>query len=521
MAGTTGVPVFHSCSRQENRYVIARSALLLMSASLLAGCGVNPFNLSSLPGAPKVEVRNEATHAFLKTSGPGQVDSLGLNMDLRDAAADGEVVGLAVSGGGMRASAFTLGVLEGLEELQLGADSRNVLDRVDFISAISGGSWAVAAYLADRADKPGGSLKANHSKIVQRFAETETIKVSCWANGMIGSVTLEKTFNDIYSGDNGATLPQVFFGSSLYPSQSPFVFTADFLRHYEVSELGDYCVPNRLKLPPEPEGDFGLGQVPIGYAASASGTVPAFTSAFARTRLCEGNRYSFCNTKKARKSADTIQLVDGGVYDNLGYKVAFERLMSLRRQKGKLPPATMVLIDSGTEELDQTVRYSRRNNSNLLGYAAATSFSNQDATYARLARTQFEAVGLRPENVVLIDFGSLAGFDPQEHPDALDGLALLADFAARGVRCTGDDGQPVKAPNRLERPVEVPAVEDSLNTLREKGEDCLRMNFVRAGYLHKTTYKYDEYAFALRYQLGKFAVRVHRSKLAAALARTP
>lgn len=54
-------------------------------------------------------------------------------------------LGLALSGGGTRAAAFSLGVLEGLRELR-GADGRPVLDRLEFISSVSGGSVAAAHY---------------------------------------------------------------------------------------------------------------------------------------------------------------------------------------------------------------------------------------------------------------------------------------------------------------------------------------------------------------------------------------
>lgn len=281
--------------------------------------------------------------------------------------------------------------------------------------------------------------------------------------------------------------------------------------------LGDACEPERLTVT-----DHAIDSVPIGYAASASGTVPGFTSTFGVTDLCKGTQYSFCNFDKSRKSRDYVQIVDGGVYDNLGYKTAFEHLMMLREAaRGRLPPATMIMIDSGTDEPYQSVRPSERNYSNPLGYAFASSFANQDATYTRLSELQFRSLGVRRKNTVLLDFDSLAGFDPEVYPHALDGLPELVDYAARGVRCLADDPKKGRAPNSLKRPDVLPEVAKSLAVLKTRGGDCLRMNFVRAGYLHKTTYKYDEYAFLLRYQLGKLAVRMNASKLIAALDRSP
>ena len=48
-------------------------------------------------------------------------------------------IGLAFSGGGIRSNAFQLGLLSGLHEIEF-------LKKVDYISAVSGGSWAAGAY---------------------------------------------------------------------------------------------------------------------------------------------------------------------------------------------------------------------------------------------------------------------------------------------------------------------------------------------------------------------------------------
>ena len=55
---------------------------------------------------------------------------------------------LAFSGGGTRAAAFAYGVLEELAAtpVMLGGQSRRLLDEVDLISAVSGGSFTAAYY---------------------------------------------------------------------------------------------------------------------------------------------------------------------------------------------------------------------------------------------------------------------------------------------------------------------------------------------------------------------------------------
>src|SRR6185295_14660927 len=61
---------------------------------------------------------------------------------------DTTIVGLAFSGGGTRAAAFSYGMLKGLEATPLPNDpsGRSMLDSVRFISGVSGGSITAAYY---------------------------------------------------------------------------------------------------------------------------------------------------------------------------------------------------------------------------------------------------------------------------------------------------------------------------------------------------------------------------------------
>ena len=73
---------------------------------------------------------------------------------------------LAFSGGGTRAAAFAYGVLEELAAtpVVLGGRPRRLLDEVDLISAVSGGSFTAAYYglygfqaLRQKLSRPQGS----------------------------------------------------------------------------------------------------------------------------------------------------------------------------------------------------------------------------------------------------------------------------------------------------------------------------------------------------------------------------
>ena len=56
---------------------------------------------------------------------------------------EGKKIGLALSGGGYRAAAYHIGTLRALHKL-------NVLDKVDVISSVSGGSITAAYYVLNK-----------------------------------------------------------------------------------------------------------------------------------------------------------------------------------------------------------------------------------------------------------------------------------------------------------------------------------------------------------------------------------
>jgi NTE family protein len=60
---------------------------------------------------------------------------------MRETTRAASTLGLALSGGGSRAAAFHIGTLQGLAEVEL-------LDAVDVVSSVSGGSVFAAAWFA-------------------------------------------------------------------------------------------------------------------------------------------------------------------------------------------------------------------------------------------------------------------------------------------------------------------------------------------------------------------------------------
>src|SRR4051794_23328368 len=104
------------------------TALLL--ATLLAGCATRPVNPPITQTDPRTGYRFEVRQSMAKN-----------NKD--------NLVVLAFSGGGTRAAAFSYGVLEFLRRTDVitpNGDKVRLLDSIDVITGVSGGSFTALAY---------------------------------------------------------------------------------------------------------------------------------------------------------------------------------------------------------------------------------------------------------------------------------------------------------------------------------------------------------------------------------------
>jgi NTE family protein len=97
-----------------------------------------------LAGCAAFEVRNEPLNRPLTGKA---ADALAAGRDDKSVA-DDLMVGLAFSGGGTRAAAFSFGVLSEIDRTRVSsrAGSGSLLDRVNFVSGVSGGSVLTAYY---------------------------------------------------------------------------------------------------------------------------------------------------------------------------------------------------------------------------------------------------------------------------------------------------------------------------------------------------------------------------------------
>ncbi|MGC3996427.1 MAG: patatin-like phospholipase family protein [Anaeromyxobacter sp.] len=179
---------------------VRRPQLLAALALLLAACAHHP-------GTPRLERAGGPGYRMSEAHRPGQSDDL--------------LVILAISGGGMRAASLGYGALEELRRTTIVADGqpRRLLDEVDVITAISGGTLP-AAYYGLRGEK---TFEEFGPRVTSRNLERELVKrilsPSSWFRLPSGTFNRSDLFAEIYDQTvfDGAT-----FGD-LQQAGGPFI----------------------------------------------------------------------------------------------------------------------------------------------------------------------------------------------------------------------------------------------------------------------------------------------------------
>jgi len=469
-------------------------------AMLLASC-TSIIRFQSLPWPTNVDVHDKETIDFLKKFPPID-EKMGHGLAYKDMAKDQRLVGLAISGGGARAAAFTLGVMSELQNVRTTDGSSNALERIDFMSSISGGGWAAAAYLNYRAaskDPQNFNLEEAFPEIRDDFVSASNGDRKCWSRTMRNMRHGNSTFGKVYDPNRAYKLPRVYFNAALMPAHSPFLFTDGFFENYQVTKLG--ACSDEEKIP-----FSGLKDLKISYAAATSGSVPAFYYAYAETDLCNDNNKSFCHPQKGGAKS-YLRLVDGGLYDNIGYKAAYELMHGFKNDK-RFVKRAMITINTGTSTDFKTISPSKKKNHFLLTTAKNGVFAVQDSTFERWYKPIFQSIGV--EQPLLLNFYSTANFMPKDEQHLKD-MDMLADKAARQVDCFIGNKYLKAESSKLSN--HIPTYLESLKKLKAKGGDCLSENFYRVGTLGKTTYKINKNMFTILWQLGRLSVKMNEAEI--------
>lgn len=294
-----------------------------------------------------------------------------------------QFIGVALSGGGSRSANFGMAALEELDKL-------GILEQVDAVSAVSGGSIP-AAYFAIHGEQPGwaeqGRQKAATDfampligKLLNPFNLLATTFSDLDRSDHLAEIFEDKlfdgkrvTFADL--GQRGPRRPAIYFNATdTTNGGARFVFSdRQFLR----STGSD------------------LSKFPIAWAMASSGAFPGvFNSVTLR-------RYSLDPAKRRNGSDDRddpryLHLIDGGPSDNLGAEtlIRLAREHHVNRLNAGLPSqgCMIIMVDShvpnaGVSEMRQA---DRRNfgsvliDLNFLDAIDAMLSNRRDQTLAQL-----------------------------------------------------------------------------------------------------------------------------------------
>ncbi len=251
-------------------------------------------------------------------------------------------IALSFSGGGTRAAALSYGVLQELRDTQIdsmGTRTR-ILDEVDTISSVSGGSFTAAYYglFGDEIFKDYERKFLNQS--VQGTLIRKMLNPFYWARSMFSAfnrteMAIEYYDHNIFEGKTFADIPigkRPFIGINAtdLSTGARFSFTQD--------TFDAIC--------------SDLNRLSVARAVTASSAVPiAFPSVVLKNYggTCNSDRANYVQRLRSKKelfaeeqaildrynmAQDTsvnpyLHLVDGGISDNLGLRAILDRVIAM------------------------------------------------------------------------------------------------------------------------------------------------------------------------------------------------
>jgi NTE family protein len=307
-----------------------RGLSILVTTILAAGCAQRPLN------PPLKAYEKNAAYEF---------EHLERNRGKRD-----DLVILAFSGGGTRAAAFAYGVLEALRRIEIVSsegDRNRLLDEVDLITGVSGGSFTALAY-GLYGDKIFDDFE---QRFLKRDVQGEIVKRTLnpmnwgalWSKGWGRSELAANLYDEIlfdgatYADLERANGPAIVVGATELATGSRVVF-----------------VPQNFDVMCAELGSFRLAR-----AAAASSAVPVLLSPLTINNYGGGCGYEepgwlklFTQSAKPPRPAGRVlkrlgeleeldngvedpyfHLVDGAVSDNLGLRGVLDSLETFEALK--------------------------------------------------------------------------------------------------------------------------------------------------------------------------------------------
>ncbi|RTL50298.1 MAG: patatin-like phospholipase family protein [Bradyrhizobiaceae bacterium] len=332
-------------------------------------------------------------------------DTLSLNFE-ESAVADSTVIGLSFSGGGTRAAAYSFGVLSELERIPVRGAGGPMIDHLEFISSVSGGS-VTAAYFglkkrAGLADFREKFLLRNAEEDLQTNLNLATLS-RAFAGGVNDSTGFPRWLDaNLFDGATFAQFrtekPRVWINASDIYNRTPFVFGAVTFDAI-CSDLAKY---------PLSEAVAASAAVPVAFApvviqsfpTKCDRPLPSWVERVRNNKNAPPLLAGFANAINNYHDGAVpfIKLLDGGLVDNFGLSgFTIARLSSETpygplnpKQAVKLRRALFLVVDASARgpspEWIQTVEgprgadLVRASTDTVLGASVAGSFTAFNST---------------------------------------------------------------------------------------------------------------------------------------------
>ncbi len=262
---------------------------------------------------------------------------------------------MTFSGGGTRAAAFSYGVLQGFDETRVdnGGRAMSLLDQLDFVSGVSGGSVLAAYYgLKKRAamtDFKQRFLLANGEEALQ--TDLSFLNLAKGLSGGINDTTgfprwLDAhlfggaTFKDMTRGG----LPEVWINASDIYNRTAFIF-ADVTFRALCSDLANY--PLSLAVAASAAVPVVFAPVVIqNYPGGCPAELPPWVERVRNDDTAAPLIRAYADALERYRTGDIkyVKLLDGGIVDNYGLAGFTISLLAANAPYGPLSPREAVKL---------------------------------------------------------------------------------------------------------------------------------------------------------------------------------
>jgi NTE family protein len=317
---------------------IVGAGRVIAFAALVVGCTQvvhnDPINQALTPAALQAEVQ------VTRGDPPNYEDT---------------VIAVSFSGGGTRAAAFSYGVLQGFDDTRLPnrASSASLLDRIDFVSGVSGGSILAAYYgLKKRqalVDFKQRFLLANAQEDLQmdlgllniakglQGGVNDSTKFPRWLDAHLYD---HATFKDLFAAHG----PEVWINASDIYNRTAFIFgTVGFSAL--CSDLLDY--PISLAVAASAAVPVIFAPVVIqNYPCSSPAQLPAWVERVRHDDNAAPLIRSYADALERYRTGEIkyVKLLDGGLVDNFGLAGFTIARLASNTPYGPLPPQEAVKL---------------------------------------------------------------------------------------------------------------------------------------------------------------------------------